>query len=245
MGIYVCISSSENEKIYFEHKGKYRLAYRVGREKEFGSDSRLWTKIPYKALYPRIDTDKKLDLYIQSHAINRFKERLDGFTAPVRNFLLNASLMMEPTQIVHSSTGTPLLACFVIKKIAGYFTLHIEDDKAFILTFLPLVSDQTPEGKRFCDKMQLTRDDVKYLGMDKFSFYYTVDLDRIPILKNSLKECGMDGMTEIFRDESYKNLYEYETDEKKTLFVKKFFEQRTPTSTPNTEILNEIAEKYE
>ena len=240
-GYSIYISSFENEIIYFNHNEKNRIAYRVGRG-AIDVIPRLWVTIPAKLFRPGSTSEKEFDLYIQSHSFHRLRERLDLIDATLRNTITTCALLEKKT-VVRAPDGRPLLACLCVNKLIGYFVLKLQDNRAFILTFLPLVSDKTPEGKKFCDRMQLSREDVIYLGMDKLSFYYDVDFEQIPLLKTTMQECNLWDISRIFKDDLL-TLADHSIDERKTQFVKKFFEQRTETETNKAEVLNEVAEKY-
>jgi hypothetical protein len=58
--------------------------------------------------------------------------------------------------------------------------------------------------------------------MDKLSFYMNVDVEQIPMLKNALIESGI-WATKQMIDEA--NDYQIQYNEKKTFFVKDFFQK--------------------
>ena len=222
MGIVITANAHDAEKIYFEHKNKRRLAYRLG-EGECG-EPESWTTIPFKLIYPEINSDKKLNIYIQSHAFNRMQERLDNLGASGRNMFLMTSLIIRQ-DVKQAPDKSRLIACYSSEdKLIGYFPFIIQDDNLFILTFLPLASPQTPEGKLFTEKLSLSVKDMDYLGMDKLSFYTAIDFEQIPVLRDALIECGMWQLTEMLKREAPS--CKLKIDEKRTAFIAKFFSER-------------------
>jgi hypothetical protein len=225
----------ENEKKYFLVQNKYRIAYRLLVGQRISTQA-SWAVIRLNQLFPHMKQDKELNIYIQSHAIHRFKERFDITEPTFRNYILLSSL--RERQIVVQGPKSTLLACFVAAStgnpaIIGYFAFRIDGDDLLILTFLPLVSDMTPEGKKLSDILHLTKEELIYLEMDKLSFYTSVDIAQIPILKEALKEAGFERMQEAL-------FFGYKAppvfDEKKTLFVKNFFEKTITYNIPDTDI---------
>jgi hypothetical protein len=121
------------------------------------------------------------------------------------------------------SSGGFLLACDVNPCIPiGYFTTMIQNDNLYVLTFLPLVANVTPEGEKLQKILSLTTEDIKFLGMDKLTFFQTIDFDQIPVLKNALIESGI-WQTVEYLNENLEDMKEIS--QKRTLFVKDFFEK--------------------
>jgi hypothetical protein len=52
---------------------------------------------------------------------------------------------------------------------AGYFTCFLKSDDVVINTFLPITSQNTPEGKKLYESLSLSREEITYLGMDRIS----------------------------------------------------------------------------
>jgi hypothetical protein len=93
-----------------------------------------------------------------------------------------------------------------------------------VLTFLPLVAGDTPEGSYLSRRLGLQMEDTVFLGMDKLSFFLTVDFEQIPMLKEALISAGIWSLIEYAADNPEMN---FTIDQKKTQMVKKFFEYRT------------------
>jgi len=200
-----------------------------------------WAVIKAKRIFPEADENKKLNIYIQSHVLHRFKERMDLFEPHIRNYLIQYALTNG--QLVVSTEKQKYLACAMKDFNFGYFTFFVQGDDIVVNTFIPLVSEYTPEGKKLHELLSLSKEDMIYLGMDKLSFYTKVDFEKIPILKQALIDAdlwktklGLDDMlVKAVLEEGESSI-----DMQKTLFVKNFFDKyqqyRTQTENETDEI---------
>jgi hypothetical protein len=224
--VSIIVKESESKK--FTCNNIERTGYRLIHGRLFEHDFAGAT-IELHKLYPNARTNPKLNLYIQSHALRRFKERIDTIIPLTRNQTLSISTM-NIQQIVPDVKGRPLMAAVMPPDhIIGYFTFYIHDDDVLLQTFLPLTSPDVPEGKILCERLNLSVEDLKHLGMDKLSFFYDVDIEQIPALKKVLyDEIGLGYIRTL-----YTNLYAEEgyvakdasVKEKRTQFVKNFFDK--------------------
>ncbi|MDR2121338.1 MAG: hypothetical protein LBP64_10780 [Tannerella sp.] len=238
----VRITTHECQSLRFKYRNKERTAFRVGTG-QFMSIPYTGATIAMSKIIPGITHDRQLNIYIQSHAIHRFKERIDTFYPIMRNEFFVISLMMAQ-RIVRSPNGMQMIACIAPcdsgEKTIGYFAFTIDGDNLLVLTLLPLLSHNVPEGRVLYDRLNLSPDDLKYLGMDKLSFFYEVDIAQIPILKQILfDELHLDYVHTIYnsfrsKDEPF--------NEKRTLFVKNFFQKLEEQPADHTEILDDLME---
>ena len=184
-------------------------------------------------IFPNTKEDDLLEVYIQSHALHRFKERIDSSAPSFQNFLIQSSF----TNGMHlvPFAGRALFSCLIDEKNPiGYFTHFVQDNNLIVNTFIPLTSEGTPEGKKLHELLPLSKEDIIYLGMDKISFYLNIDFEQIPKLKQALIDSGI-WETKLALDQ----INERETieidrttiDEKKTMFIKNFFDKREQYST--------------
>ncbi|MDR3260989.1 MAG: hypothetical protein LBT78_04055 [Tannerella sp.] len=237
----VLITSHESQSLKFNYRNRGRTGYRLASGKCMDTEY-VGATIALSKIYPSVTNDKMLNIYVQSHALRRFKERIDTLFPIMRNNILVLSLMFVQ-QVVTGVSGLKLIACIMPpnEQVVGYFTFTIDGDNLLVLTLLPLLSQDVPEGRILCKHLNLSKEDQQYLGMDKLSFFYDVDLEQVSVLKKILiDELGLGyirGLYNSYRAESGNKSF----DEKKTLFVKNFF--RTTEEQPcHAEILNEIAE---
>jgi hypothetical protein len=234
------ITTHESQSIRFNHHNRERIAYRIA--------AGQYLEVPYtgatismKKIFPHIARDRELNIYIQSHAIHRFKERINTVFPIMRNEFFVLSLMAVQ-RIVHGPDGIQLIACITPvengEKTIGYFAFTIDGDNLLVLTLLPLLSHSVPEGRILCNRLHLSSADLTYLGMDKLSFFYEVDIEQIPVLKQVLyDELHLDYVRTVYYSFRPKNA---PFDEKKTLFVKNFFRKPEEYTLDHSEVLNEL-----
>jgi hypothetical protein len=225
----VYISSEEPIVIRFVHKEKERLAFRI-------RTGRVAKIPPYDAVIDRRlidpeDTTKPedLDMYIQSHALHRIKERVDIFPAHRRNYYMMIPLLYEH-RVAKSPSGQLMLECYTDENGAivrfGYFPFIVRENKLIVLSFLPLISSGTPEGIYLQKHFGLQVEDMKFLGMGKLSFFLTVDFEQISTLKSALQATEIWNLIEyVAKDPEMK--MNFPVDQKKTRMVKKFFERKS------------------
>ncbi|MDR2358640.1 MAG: hypothetical protein LBD87_02405 [Prevotellaceae bacterium] len=236
IGLTIALTSAVPECISFQHFDIWRKAYRfcIGPIQML---EMLPAKIRYSAIFPtcREEDDRELSIYIQQHAILRLKERLQILPPTERMMLLYSSLMLSPI-ITPGPDDQPLFVAHidnnknVKKEKFGYFSFVIQGDKLFILTFLPITSALTPEGKRLQKRLHLSTKDITYLGMDSLNFLFDIDFEQIPLLKEALVQSGI--------YEAKKHLQRWLSlpdtiNDKQTAFIKKYLEEH-PANCPDT-----------
>jgi hypothetical protein len=236
----VFLSSEEPKTIRFSYNEKERTAFRV----------RAGRNITTPAYDAKIDRwfifhkEEKpfvyLDIYIQSHALQRAKERIDIFPAHQKNHYV-----MEPLLYMHrvsySPSGRPMLECYTqdgdqIVRF-GYFPFVIQKRRLIVLTFLPLVSPDVWEGDFLCKQLGLEMEDTKFLQMDKLSFFLTVDFEQIPVLKKALEQTGV---WKLVQYAAANPDMQFQINHQKTQMVKKFFERKVEYETLLSDNENEI-----
>jgi len=181
--------------------------------------------IPRKLIFPDVDEEEKLVIWIQSHVLHRFKQRVDIYQPNYRNFLLQCSIIYN--QHLIEFDNQQYMVCTIDDKVTpvGYFTFFIRGFDMIINTFIPLLGDKTPEGKKIRKLLSLGRDDINYLGMDKLSFLTAIDFEQIPVLKQALIDAGVWNTKLVIDHDPDKYKYNTSIDENRTKFVKSFFDK--------------------
>jgi hypothetical protein len=222
----VCITTHECQSLRFKYRNKERTAFRIAIG-EYADTPYTGAVIAMSKIFPGIKHDRWLDIYIQSHAIQRFKERIDTLYPIMRNEIFVMSFMLVQ-RVVPGPDETQYIACIMPTEngevTIGYFAFTIDGNNLLVLTLLPLLSNSVPEGRVLRDRLRLSTEDLKYLGMDKLSFFYDVDIEQIPMLKQVLfDELHLD----YIRRSIYNSFRPKNTpfNEKKTLLVKNFFQK--------------------
>jgi hypothetical protein len=237
----VRITTHECQSLRFKYRNVERTAFRVAMG-QFLSVPYTGATIVLSKILPGIKHDRTLNIYIQSHAIHRFKERIDTLDPVYRNQLFVLSLMLVQ-KVVRAPNGTQLIACIIPiaggEKTIGYFAFTIEGENLLVLTLLPLLSYNVPEGRILYERLRLSPEELKYLGMDRLSFFFEVDIEQIPLLKKVLyDELHLDYVHTVYNSFRSKN---DSFNEKRTLFVKNFFqklEERSLDSIADAEEIN-------
>jgi hypothetical protein len=221
------ITVQECEIKEFSFNNIYRKTYRM-----FCPADGLYSPKPLTifqtAIFPKEKKDKVFNLYVQSHVFHRFKERLDTLTPADHNLLFQYAFTRY-MKLVHYD-NRDLFACLIEKDCSiGYFTFLIRGDDIVINTFIPLVGDNTPEGKKLQKILSISNEEITYLGMDKISFFAKVDFEQIPVLKQALID------SDIWNTKLELDNIEIEEktgndsspiDINKTMFVKNYFDKR-------------------
>jgi len=195
----------------------FRMIYTAdGEEKARGA------VIKKNKIYPSASENEELNIFIQSHALNRYKQRVDILEARERNYHIQQVLISD--QKVIQCEKQNLLACMLDNATIGYFTYFIRECDMVVNTFIPITSENTPEGNILRKMLSLTNDDIVYLGMDKLSFYTTIDFEQIPKMKQAMLDSGI-WKTKLAADGEIKKHDVITIDEKKTKFVKQYLEK--------------------
>ncbi|MDR1678885.1 MAG: hypothetical protein LBR81_03825 [Prevotellaceae bacterium] len=216
----------------FNHKGAYRTAFRLFYPPN-GIFEPYNVTVPKHWIIPGIDEKYYFNIYVQSHVLHRFKERMDIFQAADRNLLVHYTLTNRIRVITNGKQK--FLSCTIQTKQydahpLGYFSFFVQNNDLIVNTFLPLIHEKTPEGEKFHKIIPLSKEDIIYLGMDKISFFFEIDLNRIPFLKQALIDSGIMKSIEVLRSLfdkfTDKNGEESDPiDQQRTSFVKVFFDK--------------------
>jgi len=224
------ITVQESETKYFSFNNINRQTFRL-----FEPADGLYLPQPLtifkNAIFPKEKEGQAFNMYVQSHVFHRFKERLDTFDPADHNLLFQYTFTRYLKLV--KDDNRELIACMIANDCpVGYFTFIIRGDDLVVNTFLPLLGDNTPEGKKLQKILSLSREEIVYLGMDKISFFVHIDFDQIPKLKQALVDSGiwpvkleLDrlGTDEDEEDEEEKAS---SVDMDKTMFVKNYFSKR-------------------
>jgi len=156
-----------------------------------------WVQIQPSILgYKDLAEDTPLDVYIQQHAFNRLKERIDCFESGITHFQLFLSL--KSPQIAYDSHHRLLIEFRFNETKAGYFRADIIDGVILLRTFLFVTNTGTPEGMLLEKKTGLKMLDKKYLAIDKLSSFMNSDLDKNEEVRQLLKDSGFQCLIELY-----------------------------------------------
>jgi len=134
MRLKIYISVQENESKMIAHNNIERKAFRMI-VTDAGNMLPLWILIRKTRIFPDAKKDDGFHIYIQSHVLHRFKERMDVLDPLARNLILQHSL-----SIGHKIIATDKQSYFVCwaehGTPIGYFSFFINGDDLVINTFI-------------------------------------------------------------------------------------------------------------
>lgn len=185
--IKITLNKKNIEKTSFFFNGTKRNAYPI----EFAFCNKIYygkvSKDDWKD-EPKVDENWKI--FIQDHAVRRMNERLKIGNAILPYYVGWLETFIYPKKI----RGKKLIPYYLFHSRLGYFAYEIlEKEKVILLTtFLTPMMSGTPESDALYEKLKLTNEDTRYLGLDNIESLLTSDLLKDPHTKEIFKDCGME-----------------------------------------------------
>lgn len=180
------LHSSDPEITYFKKDNKNRPIYRLGIP--FTNIGIVWAQISPSTWDLNTDNETKLDVYIQSHAINRMCERIDGLNEQGCIINLYNSIINNPKAIIYNND---ILIEYLIEDLKiGYVLATQQKNRLIIRTFLFITANGTPEGQKLSEITGLGKLDKKFLAIDKFSAFQNSGIKDNPRLADIFINAG-------------------------------------------------------
>jgi len=203
IGYHVIWHSVVPEKIHVEINGETHTAIRVG---YCGAQSGPeWVSIKAEKLgIHTANPDKRYDVYIQTHALQRLNERIDCIYSETLLTELFISVKVAKCQREPNS-GKILIDFTVVDTKAGYLLCDVIDNKIIIRTFLFLTHNGTPEGEKLRQNTGLQKEDIQFLDLDKLSTFIAPEVYNNERIRKIFTEAGCDS---IFHFHEYVEEYE-------------------------------------
>ena len=237
---YYYVYSQEGERKSFKIDNIHRTAMRVGVVLS-GVPTR-WVNFE-KGKITNSKSKELLPVYLQSHALQRMKERINTSSAYRNLAFFYTFYKVDNTVLECDIYGRKILPVYGNDSVKiGYFPFTITDNCIVIKSFLPLTSPITTEGSKFHKALNIEKKDIVYWNMDKLRFYLETDLERIPILKKALEEADLWHLTMI---EPIDEEYYLPPERKANPLLEKFFENYNPEETTEEEIENNTIEQID
>jgi hypothetical protein len=181
------------ETVSVNFDGNVRQAFRVGIASN-GSEP-FWLKLKAGKLgLDRLAPDTKLPVYIQKHALNRLKERID--CAEPSMALLNLALSLEKGQC-RCYRGKRLIEFEFFRNKIGYLLFDIINDIVVVRTFLLLTHFDTPEGDNLHRIIGLEKPDITYLNLDKLSTFVFSEIRDKAIVRDLFTRAGCEKLLDV------------------------------------------------
>jgi len=192
-----------NESLYMygfqHHKRKLRirdttrLAYRVGWC--IADQGITWAQVTGSQFgYDNEWSDLPVRVYVQAHALQRLKERVDVIANSYLQFYLYLSI--QDLVVVRTESGQQLIEFHYAGKKLGYFAFDLLGKNLVIRTFLFITMDGTPEGDTLREKLGIEAEDKRYLSIDKLSTFVISDIKSNPEVKQHFIDAGCEQLFE-------------------------------------------------
>jgi len=134
------------------------------------------------------DAETPVNVYIQNHAKQRLKERIDCLKPKYLMPMLHLSLL-EP-KVIPTAKNRALIELRLLNTKVGYLVAEYIDGAVLIHTFLFITNNGTPEGIKLYELTGLGKLDKKYLNLDKLSTFIKSDIAQNNELRSILKDAG-------------------------------------------------------
>lgn len=182
------------QKKHINFKGNFRPAYRLG---SINAQTYFeWYQIGAEKLPDTIRKNHTdYSFYIQAHAINRLKERLDLLDKQSINYTLWENTTTRNDFITHKHYT--LIPVKVHQIRVGYFVIDVVDNMLIIKTFLFITHSCTPEGDKLKELTGLGKSDISYWKIDRLSTFVKLDEEKYPRLMQLFTDAGMKGLAQL------------------------------------------------
>lgn len=174
--------------------GNWRPVYQMG--KISFRNCAEWITVPSTLLKDHYPGCKdSLEVFIQSHALNRLKERLDNLDEEALNYALWENTF--DIKGFKNYKGYLLLPFNLFEIRIGYLVANVLGDKIVFRTFLFITHSCTPEGDRLKKITGLGNEDISYWQIDRMSTFLEIDMQKYPELKQIFEEAGLGKLIQL------------------------------------------------
>ena len=146
-------------------------------------------------IYNAVD-DRPMNVYVQSHALLRLEERVDGINTGILH--LNLYTFLRKPVVCYDYNHQILIEYQIFNTKVGYLRADIVDGKVIIRTFLFITQSGTPEGQLLNKNTGLKMLDKKYLAIDKLSTFMNSDIGKNEKVRKIFQDAGCDCLLDSF-----------------------------------------------
>lgn len=176
--------------------GLKRPAFQLAKPIMSGTTPIVWISVDVSLLENYYKGNKKvLDVFIQSHALTRLKERLDLLDQEAINYAL-----WENTHTITQFINYHGYLLFPFKVFGikiGYLVANVTDDKLLFRTFLFITHNSSPEGTRLRKLTGLGKEDITYWKIDRLSTFVKLNEEKYPGLIQLFCEAGLEKLMDL------------------------------------------------
>ncbi|MCJ7448705.1 MAG: hypothetical protein MUO72_13545 [Bacteroidales bacterium] len=191
----IIFHSGKLESVTVKINGKIRPLKRVGFA--FPREGIIYLTIKPSVLEINSpSSDIPMNVYIQSHALQRLTERLDSFLPGPLHF--NLFLSLQDPRVFQDSDNNLLIEYRFFDLRSGYLRVDIVDGMVVIRTFLFITNNGTPEGEKLEKITGLQKLDKKYLAIDKLSSFMNSDIKDNDKVRQIFEDSGCHTLLELY-----------------------------------------------
>jgi hypothetical protein len=195
--IEVALNAYSPESVSVNFDGNVRSAFRVAITSN-GSEP-IWVKLNAERLgLNHLAPDTEIPVYIQNHALNRLKERID--CAEPTMIYINLVYSLEEGRCI-TYRGNRLIEFLFFKHKVGYLLIDVVNDAVIVRTFLILTHFDTPEGDNLHRIIGFEKPDITYLNLDKLSTFVFSDIREKVIVRDLFTRAGCEKLLEVPKKE--------------------------------------------
>ncbi|MDR0386163.1 MAG: hypothetical protein LBH60_08815 [Prevotellaceae bacterium] len=183
---------------YADIRGDRRPVIQAG-EMDHASETPVFipTTISLKRLHEKDPSGKKtVPVYIQQHAIDRTMQRACCFVPGAVQMLITDAFNDNSGRIINEGDRY-LVECYFYEIKIGYFVGILVDEIFVILTFLFIIHNGTPEGRKLTRLTGLQRDDMTFLAIDDLKTLINSDITRDPRITGIFIDAGCESILQM------------------------------------------------
>jgi hypothetical protein len=177
----------KNQRIEILIDGLIRPVFRVAWAR-YGQYAPVYVERKRLGLDPK-HYPEKIDVYVQNHALHRLCERMDKIPeSELHMHIFNS--FGEGNKITRHFNSYYFELKLYNKYKVGYLVASLVDNKLIMKTFLLLTQEGTPEEQKLRQLTGLSRYDIQFLNLDKFSSFFDSTLYTDTKMKALFEEAG-------------------------------------------------------
>jgi len=194
---FICdLFGFQARKCMISINGCKRPAFQLAKPIMSGTTPLVWISVDVSLLGNIYKGNKKvLDVFIQSHALTRLKERLDLLDQEAINYALWENTNNITQFVSHHSYLLLPFKVFDVK--IGYLVANITEDKLLFRTFLFITHNSSPEGTRLRKLTGLGKEDITYWKIDRLSTFVKLKEEKYPGLIQLFCKAGLEKLMEL------------------------------------------------
>jgi len=184
------------QKCLMKINGTLRPVFRLGKAVSSHTQPVVWISVNVSLICNFYKGNKQeLDVYIQSHALTRLRERLDLLDQEAINYALWEN--MHTIKQFETYNGYLLLPFKVFGIKIGYLVANFADDKLLFRTFLFITHNSSPEGTRLRKITGLGKEDITYWHIDRLSTFVNLKEEKYPGLLGLFAKAGLGKLMDL------------------------------------------------